>query len=36
MSGKYNTKAFVILKTLKFPKDDRTDTDFIAPQRMHF
>ena len=31
-----NTEALVISKSLKFPKDDRTDTNFIAPLRMHF
>ena len=30
------TKALVISKTLKLPQDDRTDTNFIAPLRMHF
>ena len=31
-----NTEALVIWKVLNFPKDDRTDTNFIAPLRMHF
>ena len=30
-----NTEALVISKRLKFPQDDRTDTNFIAPLRMH-
>ena len=31
-----NTKALVISKSLKFPQDDRTDTNFVARLRMHF
>ena len=31
-----NTEALVILKMLKFPKDDRTDRNFVAPLRMYF
>ena len=31
-----NTEALVISRRLKFPQDDRTDTHFIAPLRMHF
>ena len=33
---KINTEAPVISKRLKFPQDERTDTNFIAPLRMHF
>ena len=29
-------EALVILERLKLPWDDRTDTNFIAPIRMHF
>ena len=29
-------KTLLILKRLKFPQDDRTDTNFIAPLRMCF
>ena len=31
-----NTEAVVISKNLKFSKDDGTDTNFIAPLRIHF
>ena len=31
-----NTKALVISNGLKFPQDDRTDTNFIALLKMHF
>ena len=31
-----NTKALAISKSLKFMTDWRTDTNFIAPLRMHF
>ena len=31
-----NTEASVTSKRLKFPYDERTDTSFIAPLRMHF
>ena len=31
-----NTEALVILKMLKFLKDDRTDRNFVAPLRMYF
>ena len=30
------TEALVISEVLKFPLDDRTDTNFIAPLRKHF
>ena len=33
-SGQKNFESIVISKRLKFPKDDRTDTNFIAPLRM--
>ena len=35
-SKENNTEALVILKRLKFPQDDRTGSNFIAPLRMHF
>ena len=31
-----NTEALIISKRLKVLKDDQTDTNFIAPLRMHF
>ena len=31
-----NTKALVISNGLKFPQDDRTDSNFIALLKMHF
>ena len=31
-----NTQALVISKRLKFPSDDRTDTNFTAPLKMLF
>ena len=34
--GKNNIEALVISKRLKLPKDDRTDSNFIAPVRIHF
>ena len=33
---KNNNEALVISKRLKFPQDDRTDKNFVAPLRMHF
>ena len=34
--GKSNTESLVISKRLKFPKDDGTNINFIAPIRMYF
>ena len=31
-----NMTQAIISKRLKFPKDDQTDTNFIAPHRMYF
>ena len=34
--GKKNTEALMISESLKFPKHDWTDANFIVPLRMRF